>query len=612
MVAGNLGKDQDLDNGIQAPKDLQPNNPETNQQPTLTSNILPATITENKSLDAIFPFKLEELSTTPLFSEAALEKKPITIMYTDAKVDGHSIKLILDSRLAGSIIIKQLMDQLGHRVDCAASTRIITANGATKTSIGEINNFPIKINSIMVSIKVLVMEATQYQALIGNDWLFKTNALFDWNMQKLQISQNSQHTHIPATSVKHLDGCPHNDNKIWQMALAKIEGLAPTKKKQKQCLEEINTQLCNYCLIPCDFQYCNGCNLIYNSPLHMIYTILEEKKPISNCASESESIFNPDLNFDNNDDENNGSSFTQNGNENISNSDSDSNPKIYIYNDNNKNIILVCTHNTDAGFDLRYPEKEVIKLEPNLCTCIDLKIALEIPATIMIQLTSRSSLAKKGINIKGGIINAEYVRNIIAILQNNSEKTYIIEPNKKIAQAIFLPLVKIAQLVSMKNREELGIIAKGIQEFELTGRIDIPVNMVEKEAQLFEAEATICESGKIGLTNLYISAKSPKNIKIPIYNTTESVIEIPKRTIIGYLTTEVEDQPPNHIPDFQQLCRYVDITSQTIYEQSKCYLLQPEQLEQMNMGNLDPLQWMQLKMLLNNFNDIFASKNEFG
>ncbi|KAG9298630.1 hypothetical protein G9A89_012698 [Geosiphon pyriformis] len=30
------------------------------------------------------------------------------------------------------------------------------------------------------------------------------------------------------------------------------------------------------------------------------------------------------------------------------------------------------------------------------------------------------------------------------------------------------------------------------------------------------------------------------------------------------------------------------------------------------MGNLDPFQQMQLKMLLNNFNDIFASKNEFG
>ncbi|KAG9301084.1 hypothetical protein G9A89_012467 [Geosiphon pyriformis] len=72
-----------------------------------------ATIFENKSLDAIFPFELDKLSTTPLFSEAALKEKPITAMYTDAKVDGHSIKLILDSRSAGSIITKQFIDQLG-------------------------------------------------------------------------------------------------------------------------------------------------------------------------------------------------------------------------------------------------------------------------------------------------------------------------------------------------------------------------------------------------------------------------------------------------------------------------------------------------------------------
>ncbi|KAG9296431.1 hypothetical protein G9A89_015023 [Geosiphon pyriformis] len=95
----------------------QTNNSETNKKSTLISNIPPATITENKSLDAIFPFKLEEPSITLLFSGAIFEEKPITTMYTDAKVNGHPIKLILDSRLAGSIITRQLMDQLSYRVD---------------------------------------------------------------------------------------------------------------------------------------------------------------------------------------------------------------------------------------------------------------------------------------------------------------------------------------------------------------------------------------------------------------------------------------------------------------------------------------------------------------
>ncbi|KAG9305686.1 hypothetical protein G9A89_022608 [Geosiphon pyriformis] len=160
------------------PEDATTNNSESNPpQTTLTNNILPATITKNESLAAIFSFELEKTINPPLFNEAALKEKPTTVMYTNVKVDGHSIKLILNSGSAGSIITRQLMDQL--------------ANGATKTLIREIDNFSIEVNDIIVPIKVLVIEATQYQALIGNNWLSKTNATLDWNTQELQLSWNT-------------------------------------------------------------------------------------------------------------------------------------------------------------------------------------------------------------------------------------------------------------------------------------------------------------------------------------------------------------------------------------------------------------------------------------
>ncbi|KAG9294488.1 hypothetical protein G9A89_009335 [Geosiphon pyriformis] len=101
-------------------------------------------------------------------------------------------------------------------------------------------------------------------------------------------------------------------------------------------------------------------------------------------------------------------------------------------------------HNTNIGFDLKYSGKDPIKLEPHSCTYIDLKIALKILATTMVQLVSRNSLVKKEINIREEIIDVGYIKNIIVMLQNNLEKAYIIDPNEKIAQAIFLPLVKIA------------------------------------------------------------------------------------------------------------------------------------------------------------------------
>ncbi|KAG9303446.1 hypothetical protein G9A89_013773 [Geosiphon pyriformis] len=151
------------------------------------------------------------------------------------------------------------------------------------------------------------------------------------------------------------------------------------------------------------------------------------------------------------------------------------------------------------------------------------------------------------------------------MLQNDSEKTYIIEPNKKIAQVIFLSLVKIAQLVSVRNRKKLEITAKEIQSFGFTSRIDVPINMAEKkivdkgeiisthqsisilpydqyiviierkvkdQVQIFEAEATICELKKIRLVNLHIPAKNHSHIKILIYNNTRDIIKIPEGTTI--------------------------------------------------------------------------------
>ncbi|KAG9299964.1 hypothetical protein G9A89_009692 [Geosiphon pyriformis] len=98
------------------PEGTSPNNQKPKQKQSLT-NILPATVMEDESLAAIFLFEIKEPTETLLFSGAALEEKPITAMYMNAKIDGQFIKLILDSGSAGSIITRQLMDQLGRQVD---------------------------------------------------------------------------------------------------------------------------------------------------------------------------------------------------------------------------------------------------------------------------------------------------------------------------------------------------------------------------------------------------------------------------------------------------------------------------------------------------------------
>ncbi|KAG9289803.1 hypothetical protein G9A89_015383 [Geosiphon pyriformis] len=678
------------------------------QKQLLTSNILPATITEDKFLATIFPFKFEETTTMPLFSGATFEAKPVTAMYTDAKVEGQSIKLILDS---------------GRRVDRAVSARIIIADRATKTPISKIDDFSFEVNGIVTPIKVLVMEATQYQALVGTP----ANILGLTHMC-------TGHRNLPEKLTKSSGPMPTtmNYHQYSQELIWKTDNLTWTDNKQEEPSsweEKENTQanntyipytysqqqLSTYCrpkliCVDCgkklssmgaccgndeEYQmatkfYCHACHVKHFGRLKRVgkwdntpyiayretllnegirgtcdmscqYTILisnwvEKETPIEatwrrapvinflkpeefhehyqNLAPTREeqeqwlaqrktnqqlcigiritNKCNPDS--DNND-KNTSSSSVQNGNDNKDDSNSDSNSELnyeqYItlpdlskeqelkwYSDNGEGIMPECVHNTDAEFDLRYPGKETIKLEPHSHICIDLKVALEIPATTMVQLASRSSLAKRKINIRGGIIDAEYVGNIIAMLQNDSEKAYIIEPNEKIAQTIFLPLVKVAQLVSVGKKEKLGITVRGIQGFRSMDRIDVLVNMAEKEIvgqgeiistsqaifippysqymlaierkkkeqeQIFEAVTNLCKSREIGLINLHIPAKSYSCIKISIYNNTGNVINVPEGTIIGYLNTKIEDQPPNSIPDFLQLCGYVNITSQTIY-----------------------------------------------
>ncbi|KAG9298362.1 hypothetical protein G9A89_003179 [Geosiphon pyriformis] len=170
------------DHGFDKSTPVKGENIEQISQPSkqTKSNISLATITEDTTLAAIFSFNIDNLNTHSLFSGAAINQdKPIMALYTDARVGGIDIKLILDSGSAGSIITKQLIDQLGHQVDRAATVRIITADRNTKTPIGEIDNFPFKINGIQISTKVLVMKATQYQALVENDWLSKANAILN-------------------------------------------------------------------------------------------------------------------------------------------------------------------------------------------------------------------------------------------------------------------------------------------------------------------------------------------------------------------------------------------------------------------------------------------------
>ncbi|KAG9296274.1 hypothetical protein G9A89_014866 [Geosiphon pyriformis] len=67
-----------------------------------------------------------------------------------------------------------------------------------KTPVGEIDNFPFTLDGITIPVKVLVMDAPQYQALVRNDWLQKANANLNWETQELTISYQGQYARVSA------------------------------------------------------------------------------------------------------------------------------------------------------------------------------------------------------------------------------------------------------------------------------------------------------------------------------------------------------------------------------------------------------------------------------
>ncbi|KAG9289873.1 hypothetical protein G9A89_015453 [Geosiphon pyriformis] len=218
--------------------------------------------------------------------------------------------------------------------------------------------------------------------------------------------------------------------------------------------------------------------------------------------------------------------------------------QLKYFNNNGQGIKPEKAYEINAGYDLRYLDKDTLILKPKFLTKINLKIVLEILLGAMVQITSQFSLANKGINVRGGIINAGYTGDITVILQNKTDKLFKIEHAEKIAQAIYLLLINILGLQLVNQRELLGESERGIQGFGSTGQFTVPVNIAlnkQKEShqilrlpqpitispfgeypeiytcekptttqQIFESNEQICLKHNISIPNIYIPEGTKK------------------------------------------------------------------------------------------------------
>lgn len=92
----------------------------------------------------------------------------------------------------------------------------------------------------------------------------------------------------------------------------------------------------------------------------------------------------------------------------------------------------------DAGLDL-YADSfgTLFQGKP---TEFNLNIGVDIPVGYVGIIASRSSMARKGIDNLGGIIDAGYTGSISVMLVNNSGTHAHVEPGDKIAQLLIVPV----------------------------------------------------------------------------------------------------------------------------------------------------------------------------
>jgi dUTP pyrophosphatase len=122
-----------------------------------------------------------------------------------------------------------------------------------------------------------------------------------------------------------------------------------------------------------------------------------------------------------------------------------------------------------AGMDVRANIIDPICVAPRERVLMPTGLYLEVPAGLECQVRPRSGLAlKKGITVLNtpGTIDSDYRGEVGVILINLSNENFTIEPNDRIAQLVFCPVIQ----VTLIETDALESSERGTGGFGSTGK----------------------------------------------------------------------------------------------------------------------------------------------
>jgi ADP-ribose pyrophosphatase YjhB (NUDIX family) len=126
-------------------------------------------------------------------------------LYGEAIVLGKHVNVLIDSGAVGCIVSKNFLDQVGRDIDASTNVRIIDVTGKKTSPLGIVKQIPVQMRDIEVNMDMIVTTSSEYNVLLGNEWLQKVNATISYGRNIITIQYNGQQQEIPVTCTQKLD-----------------------------------------------------------------------------------------------------------------------------------------------------------------------------------------------------------------------------------------------------------------------------------------------------------------------------------------------------------------------------------------------------------------------
>jgi len=124
-----------------------------------------------------------------------------------------------------------------------------------------------------------------------------------------------------------------------------------------------------------------------------------------------------------------------------------------------KDLIKESVYDNDAGIDIKLIKD--ITIAPHSTETVGCGFGLKLPAGVMAQIITRSSISKKNIVIGNAPIDSSYTGEIHMMVSNNSNEELHFEIGERLAQLVIIPIINFKLVEELNTRNSNGLGSSG-------------------------------------------------------------------------------------------------------------------------------------------------------